>query len=42
VIPVVYGVLGLDLAEQAEQGKVALDGCCTGENDPEWHCKQCG
>ena len=42
VVPIVYGMPGLDLAEQAEDGKVALGGCCIGEDDPEWHCKECG
>ena len=41
VIPIVYGMPGLELRDQADAGKVALGGCCISENDPEWHCKQC-
>ena len=42
VIPIVYGLPGLELAEEAEKGHVELGGCCVDANNPNWKCKACG
>jgi hypothetical protein len=41
VIPIVYGLPGTELTEQAERGEVALGGCILTGNDPAWHCTAC-
>jgi hypothetical protein len=40
-MPIVYGFPAPGLFEKAEEGKVRLGGCCVGENDPEFYCKDC-
>ncbi len=40
-IPTVYGLPAPEHFEKAEEGKVRLGGCCVGENDPEFYCKDC-
>ncbi|SMP64288.1 hypothetical protein [Anoxynatronum buryatiense] len=40
-IPIVYGYPTVELAEEAEKGKVVLGGCCVMEDDPEFHCQNC-
>ena len=42
MIAIIYGLPSLELMKQVEDGKLALGGCCIGENDPEWLCKECG
>jgi hypothetical protein len=42
VIPIVYGMPGGELMDQAEAGKVALGGCCISDNDPDLRCTECG
>ena len=42
VIPIIYGLPGLDLAEKESNGEVKLGGCLVIEGNPEWHCKNCG
>ncbi|MBE1534691.1 hypothetical protein [Actinomadura algeriensis] len=41
-IPIVYGLPGSDLFEEAERGKVVLGGCVVWEGNPRWHCSACG
>ena len=41
VIPIVYGLPGVELAGQAEEGLIALGGCCVDDNNPRWMCKAC-
>ncbi|OLT30759.1 hypothetical protein BJF79_38230 [Actinomadura sp. CNU-125] len=41
-IPIVYGLPGPDLFEEAERGEVALGGCVVWEGRPLWHCSACG
>ena len=40
-IEIIYGMPPSDLAEQEEQGKIKLGGCCIDEKNPNWHCKDC-
>ncbi|MCM3876761.1 MAG: hypothetical protein NEA02_10115 [Thermoanaerobaculia bacterium] len=42
VIPILYGYPGPGMMEAAEQGKIALGGCCVGDRDPRKQCKTCG
>ena len=40
-IPIVYGYPSMELAEEAEKGKVVLGGCCVMEDNPVYHCDRC-
>jgi len=40
VVPIAYGLPGLELAREEEQGKVVLGGCEVMEE--RWACKSCG
>ena len=42
VVPIVYGMPGSELMEQAERGEVILGGCVVTDNDPGLYCKDCG
>ena len=42
VLPIVYGLPGPELAEEARLGKVVLGGCVITGEDPEWRCAKCG
>ena len=39
---IIYGMPSYELFQEAEAGKVKLGGCCIGENDPDYFCKDCG
>jgi len=41
-IPIVYGLPGPELLEQAEAGEVILGGCVVAEDSPIFHCNECG
>jgi hypothetical protein len=41
VIPIVYGLPGPDLEEEAQENKVVLAGCMVGPTDPAFFCKRC-
>lgn len=42
VLPIVYGMPGPELWEEAQQGKVLLGGCCIGPFEPDHQCTECG
>ncbi len=42
VVPIVYGLPGPELIEQAEAGEVVLGGCVVEDGSPVWHCNGCG
>ena len=42
VIPIVYGLPGPELMEDAEAGRVALGGCLVDASNPNWRCRACG
>ena len=41
VIPIMYGLPTGEVAREEKEGKIKLGGCCVGENDPQWYCKEC-
>jgi hypothetical protein len=41
VLRILYGLPDEELRREAEEGKVALGGCCLSENDPAWICNDC-
>ncbi len=42
VVPIVYGLPGPELMEDAEAGRVALGGCMVSPDNPRWSCQACG
>jgi hypothetical protein len=40
-VPIVYGMPTHELAEEAEQGHVALGGCVIFEDQPDYRCLAC-
>jgi hypothetical protein len=42
IVPIMYGLPGPEAMEAAEQGRIALGGCCVGERDPQKQCNSCG
>lgn len=41
-VPIVYGLPGPELFEEAERGEVALGGCVVWPDRPLWRCTACG
>ena len=41
LVPIVYGLPGLELRRDSENGHVALGGCVVTGNDPELECLGC-
>jgi hypothetical protein len=41
VIPIVYGYPSPELEKQSQRGKVMLGGCCVGDDNTQWYCKEC-
>lgn len=42
VLPIVYGLPGPGLRQQAENGEVVLGGCVVSDDSPVWYCNHCG
>jgi hypothetical protein len=42
VIPIIYGLPGRDLIEQARKGEIELGGCVVRIGSPIRKCKKCG
>lgn len=42
VLPIMYGLPGPELLQEAKEGKVALGGCEITGDDPLWFCRSCG
>jgi len=43
IVPIFYGLPGgPEVMEAANQGKIALGGCCVTDHDPQKQCKVCG
>lgn len=38
----VYGYPSSEIMKDVEVGKIAIDGCCVGDDDPKWQCADCG
>ena len=41
LVPIVYGLPGIELRQDSENGRVALGGCVVTGNDPELECLGC-
>ena len=41
IIPIVYGEPSVEVCEMAEQGEIALGGCCIYDGMPYWRCSIC-
>ena len=41
IVPIIYGMPGMEAREEEMRGKVHLGGCCGTENDPDRHCNDC-
>ena len=42
VIPIMYGLPSPEAELEREKGKIILGGCLIFEENPNWHCKNCG
>ena len=40
VVPIRYGMPGLEMQQKHYEGKIKLGGCVMGEEMPDWHCKK--
>jgi hypothetical protein len=41
VISIIYGLPGPEAIKEAEEGLIALGGCCVDDDNPRWKCKAC-
>jgi len=41
IVPIIYGMPGMDLQEEEIKGKIQLGGCCIEEDAPDRHCNDC-
>ena len=41
IVPIIYGMPGMDLREEEIKGKIQLGGCCIEEDAPDRHCNDC-
>lgn len=41
VVPIAYGMPGMEIVEDFDAGKVEIGGCVITDNDPEWACRVC-
>ena len=41
VIPIRYGMPGVEMQQDFHEGKIKLGGCGMVENAPEWYCNKC-
>tara|TARA_X000000368_G_C22682128_1_gene558738 strand:- start:35 stop:298 length:264 start_codon:yes stop_codon:yes gene_type:complete len=41
IIPIVYGMPGTKMREDADIGKIKLGGCCIEENANDMYCNEC-
>lgn len=37
----IYGMPAYDMSKEVEKGKIAIGGCCVGDDDPLWQCADC-
>jgi hypothetical protein len=42
VLPIAYGMPGPEMVEESAAGRVALGGCVTWPEAPDWRCVKCG
>ena len=41
VIPIRYGMPGVEMQQDFHEGKIKLGGCGIVENAPKWYCNKC-
>ena len=41
VVPIRYGMPGVEMMQKHHEGKIKLGGCSVREDAPNWHCKEC-
>ena len=41
VIPIRYGMPGIEMQNEYHEGKIKLGGCMVYEESPNYHCKDC-
>jgi hypothetical protein len=41
-VSILYGMPGIELADQAERNEIVLGGCVLNENQSDRQCKSCG
>ena len=41
LIPIIYGMPGMDLVERENNGEIKLGGCIVMSDSPKWYCKDC-
>jgi predicted RNA-binding Zn-ribbon protein involved in translation (DUF1610 family) len=42
VIPIIYGLPSYEAFLESKEGKIKLGGCIVSDDNPNWHCKDCG
>lgn len=42
IVPIVYGLPGPELLDEARAGKIALGGCCIDQGSSDYQCRACG
>jgi hypothetical protein len=42
IVPIVYGLPGIQLHHAALRGEILLGGCVISGDDPQWICRVCG
>ena len=41
VVPIRYGMPGVEMMQKYHEGKIKLGGCDMDEENPNWYCKKC-
>ena len=41
VVPIRYGMPGVEMQQKHYEGKIKLGGCMVAMDNPDWHCKKC-
>ena len=41
VVPIRYGMPGVEMQQDSYGGKIKLGGCGIVENAPKWYCRKC-
>ena len=41
VVPIRYGMPGVEMQQKHHEGKIKLGGCMVEIDAPNWHCKEC-
>lgn len=42
MMPIIYGVPGLEIVTASQRGEVELGGCCVSDDLPMFRCGECG